>query len=466
MNKTIFLIYNSLLILFLSTSLAQELSSAEYVSTGSFGAATINGKIYNQISFRPEIRINKLGVGLDLNIYLDENGKIFSDNWNFTDTDLSFQSLMDKIYYVRWGSKNDDFYFRAGSLESVTLGHGALIDRYSNSVEYPQIKKLGINSIYTAGRIKLEYIQSNFKNTPALIAMQTSYALSPTSNLFISFAHDMNQLTRLDEIFINMNHDDFIEACDVIAESDGIDMGSISCEQIFDNYKNESPYNDNKDQVSGVSIGANHTLSKEFTLYTEWAKLLGESNGATLGHGLILPGLSYRFNNGNINVELRHVLSDNFLFSYWDRSYDIQRTIQKEQTSPELDDYYTKEQTLDTFKKMSGIFSYLSYDILNIMNFLIGYQSMGENGYKSFSSSLNLNPNLIPKFKKVELFYQTNNEKNPFELSDGSVHGYNVGVEASESMTIIFKAITSYRYDIYGTLEPIRSMQLDTQFDF
>ena len=56
---------------------AQDLASAEYVATGSFGAATINGKIYNQISFRPEIRISRLGVGLDLNIYLDENGKIY-----------------------------------------------------------------------------------------------------------------------------------------------------------------------------------------------------------------------------------------------------------------------------------------------------------------------------------------------------------------------------------------------------
>ena len=28
---------------------------SNYIATGSFGAATIDGKIYNQISFRPEI---------------------------------------------------------------------------------------------------------------------------------------------------------------------------------------------------------------------------------------------------------------------------------------------------------------------------------------------------------------------------------------------------------------------------
>tara|TARA_B100000959_G_C14923297_1_gene600446 strand:- start:128 stop:1480 length:1353 start_codon:yes stop_codon:yes gene_type:complete len=448
---------------FLSSAVSQELSSAEYVGTGSFGAATINGKIYNQISFRPEIRINKLGIGLDFNIYLDENGKIFSDNWNFTDTELSFQSLMDKIYYVRWGNKNDDFYFRVGSLETITLGHGALIDRYSNSIEYPQIKKLGINSIYTINGIKLQYVQSNFKKSPALIGLQATYSVSPRSNLFISFAHDMNQLTRLDEIFTNINHDDFIEACDIVSEFESINFEGYNCEDIYDAHQNDSPYNNEKDEISGISIGANHTLSKEFTLYTEWASLLGKTEGKSLGHGLILPGLSYRFNNGNFNIELRHSLAKNFLFSYWDRSYDIQRTVKNDLT---LDGYYTKETTLRDYNKMSGIFSYLNYNILNIMNFLIGYQTMGENEYNSFSSSLNLNPSLIPKFKKVELFYQTNNEKNPLELSDGTIHGYNIGVEASQSMTIVFKSITSYRYNLSGLLEPIRSMQLDTQFDF
>ena len=55
---------------------------------------------------------------------------------------------MYKIYYVRWGSRYDDFYFRVGALESVTLGYGALVDGYSNAMEYPQIKKLGLDLIY------------------------------------------------------------------------------------------------------------------------------------------------------------------------------------------------------------------------------------------------------------------------------------------------------------------------------
>ena len=71
---TYFKIYISFFIVGLFIQ-SNTLLFANYIATGSFGAATIDGKIYNQISFRPEITYNKLGVGLDVNIYIDANGK-------------------------------------------------------------------------------------------------------------------------------------------------------------------------------------------------------------------------------------------------------------------------------------------------------------------------------------------------------------------------------------------------------
>ena len=117
---------------------------------------------------------------------------------------------------------------------------------------------------------------------------------------------------------------------------------------------------------------------------------------------------------------------------------------------------------------MNGIYSYFSYDILRILNFLVGYQHLikDDNTSKSFTSSINVNPNLIPKVKKVEFFYQNNNISNPFKLSTSSIHGYDIGVEASDRMTITYQSRTTYRLDDNGELEPIRIMQLDTQFDF
>ena len=65
--------YNLLSIMLISS----WVFSVDYVSTGSFGAVALNGKIYNQLSLKPEITHGKLGIGLDLYIYIDENGEIF-----------------------------------------------------------------------------------------------------------------------------------------------------------------------------------------------------------------------------------------------------------------------------------------------------------------------------------------------------------------------------------------------------
>jgi hypothetical protein len=83
----------------------------ESVLTGAFGSATINDKVYNQFSLRPEITSGKLGIGLDIYFYFDENGDLYDRNWDFSSSKKSYKTLMDKIYYVRWGQPYDDKYY-------------------------------------------------------------------------------------------------------------------------------------------------------------------------------------------------------------------------------------------------------------------------------------------------------------------------------------------------------------------
>ena len=40
----------------------------------SFGSVTINGQLYNQVSFRPEFSTDKIGIGWDIYLYFDEDG--------------------------------------------------------------------------------------------------------------------------------------------------------------------------------------------------------------------------------------------------------------------------------------------------------------------------------------------------------------------------------------------------------
>ena len=60
-------------------------------TSGTMGASTIDGEIYNQVSIRPEIPIGKMGIGLDLYLYFNDEG-IYKGNWDFQDGKASYQT--------------------------------------------------------------------------------------------------------------------------------------------------------------------------------------------------------------------------------------------------------------------------------------------------------------------------------------------------------------------------------------
>jgi hypothetical protein len=54
----------------------QEQSPYGYAMGGIFGAVTIDGKNFQHIGLRPEIRLWKLGIGLDISLLFDDDGKV------------------------------------------------------------------------------------------------------------------------------------------------------------------------------------------------------------------------------------------------------------------------------------------------------------------------------------------------------------------------------------------------------
>ena len=88
------------------------------------GSVTIDGILYNQIALRPEINLGKLGIGLDLVFYMDNEGNMKQDEWDF-ENDPS--KILDKILYLRWGDESDPFWIQFGSLDNVTLGYGGIL---------------------------------------------------------------------------------------------------------------------------------------------------------------------------------------------------------------------------------------------------------------------------------------------------------------------------------------------------
>lgn len=102
-----------------------------------FGSLSINGVNYNSIRFQPDISIWKFGIGLDLNFEFTADGQFRKTEWD------SWQAVISKILYLRFGFKKEPIYVKIGGINDFIFGDGFIVNRYSNMLSYPGVKKLG-----------------------------------------------------------------------------------------------------------------------------------------------------------------------------------------------------------------------------------------------------------------------------------------------------------------------------------
>ncbi|MFC2060902.1 FecR domain-containing protein [Elusimicrobiota bacterium] len=124
---------------------------------GSFGADVLRNpdnpdeqKIYYNLSLLPEIAFWKIGIGLDIRLYFDEEGNLREEEWD------DWNDVLDKVWYVRYGREEDTLYILAGGLRGFMLGNGFIISGYTNMLNYPEIRKIG-------GVLKLDLGRSGMK---------------------------------------------------------------------------------------------------------------------------------------------------------------------------------------------------------------------------------------------------------------------------------------------------------------
>ena len=225
------------------------------------------------------------------------------------------------------------------------------------------------------------------------------------------------------------------------------------------------------------------------TLYSQFGLLQGEiadpedkdsSKTVDLGWGLVPIGARAKLGPVNLLAEYR-MGSRRFVFNYWDRAYDVNRvSVINSDTGTEV---ATRESQLYLYGKLNGFYAQAEMSVMNLFTLSSGYQNMqGEKwdeivgGYdpdksnSTFLSTIAINPSLIPKVGKAEAFYQQSNVPNPFDFTPTSstIWGYNVGVEVSSGVMLMYKARTTYITDLDnpGDYKPVESIQIETQFIF
>jgi len=481
------------------------------------GSATIDGVLYNQLALRPEINIAGVGLGLDLVVYVDNEGNVRQDEWDFkNDPDL----IYDKILFIRYGEKTSPFWIKYGSIENMTLGQGGLMQGYSNMMEFPTVRKAGINTGFNYGPVGGELFLSNIKDFSrggTIMGLRAQYKVSENIPLTVglNYVNDANMFSSLkdrdDDSFPDV-FDDFPLDSSMWIDTDGdgfpdpnhglnipdslIDIDAdgnniIDANQDVLNLKAQ-PFsiNDNKASVSAWSFDLSYpVLSSDLVtlnLYLEFNSLnfpeiitLSESLDTLFyrpersGTGITLPGLrSKLFGLLNISLEYR-MIQGSFIPQFFDQAYDLNRVVSITNDNKTI--INTKDMSVfsdyDDSWTSSGLFGSANLSLFDIVNFSASYASMTADTveYNSFNSVLHINTDNIPKLSAANAFYRRNNDKDPFDFanpSENTVMGYRIGYEMSKGVSLIWEYSEFYRDDGTGTLEPVKQTKIETAFSF
>ncbi len=123
------------------------------------GSITINNVTYGKAVLSPTFTIDKLKLGLYLPIIYTSDMLNPNDwyrpagnfEWDFGfggaewDPWDTLNDVVLKIKFIEWGDNRDPFFFKAGNLNDITLGHGLVMRNFANDAEFPAVRRVGLN---------------------------------------------------------------------------------------------------------------------------------------------------------------------------------------------------------------------------------------------------------------------------------------------------------------------------------
>lgn len=144
------------------------------------GSLTLDGVTYSKVIAQPSFTVGRLRAGLYLPVVY--SGNLFdpsewyqpagNNEWSFgSDQDWSADPLAGiadlvgdlalKIRFIEWGEQRDEFFFKVGNLNNLTLGHGLLMRDYANDNDFPAVRRTGFNVGFDFGGGGFEFLTND-----------------------------------------------------------------------------------------------------------------------------------------------------------------------------------------------------------------------------------------------------------------------------------------------------------------
>jgi len=308
--------------------------------TGGVGMTIIDGKPYYLFRLFPELAFGKIGVGIDLNIRVGEDGKVRSEDFK------DFYSYLRLIRYVRYGNKNESFYARLGTLDYSRLGHGYIMYMYRNSASY-DLRKVGVEFDVDFQKFGFESMYSDVGGGAILGLRGYLRPLQFTDAASIPVIGGLETGATLASDFNTNANKTWGDSVGTTRLAEG--GGALS--------------------IVGFDVGLpllSHEIIRS-TLYADYAKIISYGSGAAVGLSLGLRGL------GIVTLDAkyeRRFVGNQFMPSYFDAFYERDRY-----QILDTNRFMSKAQLLKNAQSYDGYFGEIFISILNTINVIGGYQS-------------------------------------------------------------------------------------------
>ncbi len=518
-----------LVVLFGSASVGRGEQQGEGTSmSGTMGTVTIDGRQWQRLNFRPEIPIGKIGIALDIELFIDYQGRFNKKGWDFSTGAATTETLLRKIYYLRYGRPGENLFLKVGALDNVTLGYGLIMEGYCNTLEYPGVKKLGLQFGFdglTPFRIGAEAVVSSFqdfRHKGGLVGLRLfgrpaapgGAPLLSKLTVGATYVTDINQYSGLED----SDGDGYPDKCDAFpqdrkrwldSDGDGVedqfdidDDGDNLLDADYENYpeycpldsatvaalvsSNLIPLDQDVERKSLFKHGPRDAFSMvgfdiglpilekapmRLDLYGQYARILDDSDGdKAKGYGIAAPGLRFTLPPLVAKLEYRRCRGD-FIPGYFNRLYEQTRA----RVYP--DSVQTGDSTLDS-TDTNGIFGELRAELAKLASLSANYQYLTGKGdsserEQSFSAQgylLSGILDLLPRINRVSAYYQKNRintkEYGFFQPTPETLWGYKIGVEVSSGVAIVWHTQYTYTKDAKGKIQSQKFVSIETTMKF
>ena len=428
---------------------------------GAIGMVIIDGQMYQQFSLRPDIPFGKWGVGLDLTLRIDEDGNVKEDEW-----DDGFDYI-EKIYYVRYGEPGDPLYIRLGGLDNVTLGYGIIMKRYSNTIQYPTVKRIGGYIEGEQGKISWQGMFNNMRefDEPGLMGARVGYNIGPKGlTIGATLVHDGNQFAGIidddddgipDELDMFEDVNDFSRIDEIQRLlSPGQIQQLIEWGYLPNIYQTPISYKELKESVTffGADIGYPLLKGRPVSIwgYGQAAKVVD------FGWGWAFPGARMVAGPVEIGAEYRHYEKE-FIGDFFNFSYEIERAQLGDDTL-----YHTKESRLAGLGTADGYYADLLYSFANFGYIYSWYLNMDGPDYpegKTLYGEAGVTPPTVARLKKaIGYYFQPNVGRLFHTKTDGLIYGGKLYFAMAENVNLVYDHRISYSNGVRSQTVRIETM--------